>query len=181
MRRVRVFRSGALAGLFALMFTSVMFTSVVLSYEGQVVGQIVENGPDFLLACDNNWFLFATVREAGTGNPIEGQTVFWAITASPDPSGDSLASSSTVTDKDGKTQNTLHISAVPGSRTVTVTADDKTDTFTVRCDVGGLPPTSAAGAIVPSGGSIPLGPGMFLAAAAVMGGFGILTLKFVRR
>jgi hypothetical protein len=158
-----------------------MFATSAIAYEGQVVGQIVENGPDFLLACDNNWYLFATVYEAGTGNPIEGQTIFWAITASPDPSGDSLASASTKSDQNGKSRNTLHISAVPGSRTVTVTADDQSTSFTVRCDKGGLPPTSTADALPSSGGSTPIGFGMYIAAAAVLGGFGILTLKFIRR
>ncbi len=177
MRMIRLLRIGAIAGLFAL-----MFTSTVLAYEGQVVGQITEHGPDFLLACDNNWYLFAHVTEAGTGNPIEGQPVTWTITSSPDPTGDSLASHVTTTDKNGDTRNTLHISAVPGSRTITVQADAQTDTFTVRCDKGGLPPTSTAGASLEgAGGSIPIGPGMILATAAVVAGFGILTLKFVRR
>jgi hypothetical protein len=176
MRRARLLRIGALTGLFAF-----LFATSALAYEGQVAGQITENGPDFLLACDNNWYLFATVREAGTGNPIEGQTVQWAITSSPDPSGDSLASSTTKTDVDGKTRNTLHISAVPGSRTVQVKADDVTDTFTVRCDKGGLPPTSTAQAIPSPSGSTSMGFGMYLAAAAVASGFGILTLKFIRR
>jgi len=171
-RKTAIVRSLVIAVLF-----TVASAAVALAYSGQVAGQITLSGPSFTIACSNNWYLFAHVTEAGTGSPIEGQPVAWSIVSTPDPA-DYLVDTNTVTDHNGDTRTTLHVTGTPGQRTIQAQADTQTGRFTLDCEAGGLPPTSTAGPTVPDS---PMNYGLLLAAFAVLSGLGILTFRFVRR
>jgi len=151
-----------------------------LAYSGQVAGQVVISGPDFVIACGYDWTLKAHVTEAGTGNPIEGQPVHWAITDQPAGASDTLTDSDTVTDSNGDTHTKISVTAgVYGPRTVTATADDVTTQFQLDCEKDGLPPTSVATSTTTLDSGVNW---MWIAAAgAVIAGFGIMGLRFARR
>lgn len=170
-----------LVGFGSVALASIALAASAFAYSGQVAGQVVVNGPDFVIACGYNWTVKAHVTESGTGNPIEGQPVHWEIVSQPSGASDTLTDTDTVTNASGNTSTKIHVTeGVYGTRTVRATADDVSTDFVLDCQADGLPPTSVAS----SADSLPVSSfnwAMLAAAGAVIAGFGILGLRFVRR
>lgn len=141
-------------------------------------GQIIFAGPSQVVACEKAADVTVRVIDSSTGDPISGVSLTWALTMKQDPA-DSLSATSTVTNAQGYSTVQLHFAPVPGPRQIRVTAVvggiQISNTFTVTCAAGGLPPTSSTGP------TVPFGLGYILAAGAVAIGFGIMVLRFVRR
>lgn len=162
-RRSRWFAGLAGTGLALAMAAS------VFAYAGQVAGAVSVSGPSGTLSCGVPITLSATVVDASS-HPISGQPVAWAITSSPS-SGDKVNATPTTTDANGVATTTVTLACVPGSRTVTATADAITGSVVLSLTAAGLPRTST----VPDGspaGSLPIGT--LLALLAVLGGGGII-------
>lgn len=168
----------ALGALALSALSTLVFSAAVVAYSGQVAGQVVVSGPDFIIACGYDWQIKAHITESGTGNPIEGQPVHFELVSTPDPS-DTLSPADTTTNANGNASTTLHVTATAGVRTIKATADDVSGTFQVDCEEGGLPPTSVAG--VADEPAPQFNWALLAAIGAVIAGFGILGVRFARR
>lgn len=174
MRGIKALGALALASL-----STIILTAVVVAYPSQVAGQVVVSGPDFIIACGYDWTIKAHVTESGTGNPIEGQPVHFELVSTTDPN-DTLSPADTTTNSNGNAFTTLHVTTTVGQRTISAQADDVTGQFTVDCEEGGLPPTSVASDLGTTQGS-GFNWALLAAVGAVIAGFGIVGLRFVRR
>ena len=96
----------------------VLMAGAVAAYDVPIDNQVTISG-----ACPSGENLRATVVNSN-GQPVAGQTVTWTISSSPS-AGDTLRDTSTTTDANGVTTNSIDVdTAVTGKRVITVTTGD---------------------------------------------------------
>jgi len=111
------------------------------AYEVPIDKQVSISG-----SCQSGENLRTTVVDS-SGQPVPGQTVTWTISSSPSV-GDALRNTSTTTDANGVTTNSIDVdTAVKGKRVITVTAGDASAQIELNCGTAGLPRTDTAPAL----------------------------------
>lgn len=113
--------------------------SVASGYIEQSRVRVIMSGPN-VVKCNRAATIKARVVTAKGNKPIRNQLVRWRLSGS-QSSRDGLSATSTVTDRQGRTQIKLTFGPVAGRRTVKAAATNTSSPITVRC-AGGLPKTS---------------------------------------
>jgi LPXTG-site transpeptidase (sortase) family protein len=134
---VRTVRTVLALGLAALMLAGSGIATV--GYVDQTQVQIILSAPN-TVRCDRSATISARVVSTDDGRPVRNQVVRWSLTRR-QSSRDGLSSSSTVTNRRGRTSVSLSFGPAAGARTVRASVTVTSPSITVRC-AGGLPRTS---------------------------------------